>query len=73
MIVACPRPRRLPESRSDARFETSPVLGANRLLEAGRADMLCPGVSDINLFRYCQRVIDLKAEIPDRAFDLGVP
>jgi hypothetical protein len=26
MIVACPRPQRLPESRSDARFETSPVL-----------------------------------------------
>jgi len=29
--------------------------------------------SDINLFRYCQRVIDLDAEIPDRAFDLGMP
>jgi hypothetical protein len=26
MIVACPRPQRLSESRSDARFETSPVL-----------------------------------------------
>ena len=25
MIVACPRPERLPELRSDARFETSPV------------------------------------------------
>jgi hypothetical protein len=29
--------------------------------------------SDINLFRYCQRVIDLNAKIPDRAFDLGMP
>src|SRR6202042_996425 len=26
MIVACPPPQRLPESRSGARFETSPVL-----------------------------------------------
>jgi hypothetical protein len=25
------------------------------------------------LFRYCEGVIDLNAEIPDRAFDLGVP
>jgi hypothetical protein len=25
------------------------------------------------LFRYCQSVIDLDAEISDRAFDLGVP
>ena len=39
----------------------------------GRACPLCPGISDINLFRYCQGVIDLDAEIPDRAFDLGMP
>jgi hypothetical protein len=25
------------------------------------------------LFRYCQGVIDLDAEIPNRAFDLGIP
>jgi choline dehydrogenase-like flavoprotein len=31
MIVACPRPQRLPESRSGARFETSPVL-AHRVI-----------------------------------------
>jgi hypothetical protein len=31
------------------------------------------GISDINLFRYCQRVIDLNAKMPDRAFDLGMP
>ena len=30
-------------------------------------------ISDINLFGYCQGVIDLNAEIPDRAFDLGMP
>ena len=39
----------------------------------GRASPLCPGSSDINLFRYCQGVIDLDAEISDRAFDLGMP
>jgi hypothetical protein len=39
----------------------------------GRACPLCPGISDINLFRYCQRVINLNAEISHRAFDLGVP
>ena len=31
-----------------------------------------PGSSDINLFRYCQSVIDFDAKIPDRAFDLGM-
>ena len=30
------------------------------------------GISDINLFRYCQCVIDLNAQIPDSAFDLDV-
>lgn len=34
---------------------------------------LCPGILDVNLFRYCQGVIDLDAEIPDHAFDLGMP
>lgn len=40
---------------------------------AGGACPLCPVISDINLFRYCQCVIDLNAEISDRAFDLGMP
>jgi len=39
----------------------------------GRARPLCPGISDINLFRYSEGVIHLNAEIPDRAFDLGMP
>src|ERR1700726_1196547 len=38
---------------------------------AGRLPHLCPGISDINLFRYCQGVINFDAEISDRAFDLG--
>ena len=39
----------------------------------GRACLLCPGISDINLFRYCQGVIDLDTKIPDCAFNLGMP
>ena len=42
-------------------------------LKVGRACPLCPGSSDINLFRCRQGVIILDAEIPDRAFDLGMP
>jgi hypothetical protein len=49
------------------------AVGTNRLLEGGQSISALPGISDINLFRYCQRVIDLDAKIPDRAFDLGVP
>ncbi len=39
----------------------------------GRACPLCPGISDINLFRYCQGVIHFDAQVSDRAFDLGMP
>jgi hypothetical protein len=39
----------------------------------GRSCLLCPGNSDINLFRYGKGIIDLDAEVPDGAFDLGVP
>ena len=38
----------------------------------GRACPLCPGISDVNLFSYRKRVIDLNAEISDRALDFGV-
>jgi len=40
---------------------------------AGRLPHLCPGISDINLLRYCQGVIDLDAEVSDRVFDFGMP
>jgi hypothetical protein len=39
----------------------------------GRACPLCPGISDIDLLRYCQGVIDLNAEVSDRVFDFGMP
>ena len=38
----------------------------------GRACPLCPGISDINLFRYCQSIIYLDTEISHRAFNRGV-
>jgi hypothetical protein len=38
----------------------------------GRACPLCPGISDINLFRYRQGIIYFDSQISDRAFDLGV-
>jgi hypothetical protein len=40
--------------------------------KSGRACPLCPGISDVNLFRYCQGIIYFDAEISDSAFDLGV-
>ena len=40
--------------------------------EAGRACPLCPGNSDVNLFRYGQGIIDFDTEISNGAFDLGV-
>jgi hypothetical protein len=38
----------------------------------GRVSPLCPWSSDINLFRYGQGIIDVDAQIPDRAFNLPV-
>ena len=34
---------------------------------------LCPGSSDVNLFRYSEGIIDFNAEIPDGALDLRMP
>jgi hypothetical protein len=38
----------------------------------GRACLLCPGISDVDLFRYREGVIHLNAKVSDGAFDLGV-
>jgi hypothetical protein len=40
--------------------------------EAGRACPLCPGNSDIDLFRDSQGIVDFNAEVSDGAFDFGV-
>jgi hypothetical protein len=42
--------------------------------KVGRAGVLCPGIPDINLFRYCEGVIDLGAEVSEaqtRASHIG--
>jgi hypothetical protein len=38
----------------------------------GRACPLYPGISDINLFRYCESIVYFDAKISNRAFYLGV-
>ena len=42
--------------------------------DVGRAEqyLLCPVISDVDLFRYCEGIIYLDPEVPDGAFDLGV-
>jgi hypothetical protein len=47
-------------------------LAQDRRLEGGQSMSALPGYFRNRLFRYCQGVIDLNAEIPDRAFDLGM-
>ena len=38
----------------------------------GRACLLCPGISDVDLFCYREGIIHLNAKVSDGAFDLGV-
>jgi hypothetical protein len=38
----------------------------------GRACLLCPGISDVNLFRYREGIVYLNAEVSDGAFDFGM-
>lgn len=41
--------------------------------QMGRASPLCPGISDVDLFRYREGIINLNAEVSDGAFDFGAP
>ena len=52
-----------------ARF---PLLAHVRWSEPGRARQLCPGISDVDFLRDLDRVVDLDAEVANRALDLGV-
>jgi hypothetical protein len=49
-----------------------PLLAQSDGWRTGRACPLCPGSSDINLFRYRERIIHLDAKVPDRTLDLSV-
>jgi len=55
-----------------ARVNSRSVLAQTGCWRLGRACPLCPGISDINLFRYCQSIVYFDPEISDGAFDLGV-
>src|SRR5882757_4805235 len=52
---------------------TSPKVARIGGRKSGGACLLRPGVSDVDLFRYCQGVIYFDAQISDGAFDLRVP
>ena len=47
-------------------------IGTNLPMLVGRACLLCPGISDVDLFRYCEGIIYLDAEVSDGAFNLAV-
>jgi len=47
----------------------SPEMAFSRLSKQGGARPLRPDNSDVNLFSYCERVIDLDPEISDGALD----
>ena len=38
----------------------------------GRACLLCPGASNVNLFRYGEGIVDFNAEVANGALDFGV-
>jgi hypothetical protein len=50
----------------------SPLLARFCRERMGRACLLCPGISDVDLFRYREGIIHLNAKVSDGAFDLGV-
>src|SRR5215510_4734789 len=47
-------------------------IGTEQPIVTGRACPLCPSTSDVNLFRYCDRIVDLDAKIAHRTLDLSV-
>src|SRR5215208_3546815 len=50
----------------------SRLMALRDCLRLGRARPLCPGISDVKLFRYRESIIHLNTEISDSAFDLRV-
>jgi hypothetical protein len=50
----------------------TPLLARFCRERTGRACLLCPGISDVDLFRYREGIIHLNAKVSDGAFDLGV-
>jgi hypothetical protein len=52
---------------------TSVAIGPKLPMCAGQSMSALPSISDVNLFSYRKRVIDLNAEVSDGAFDFGMP
>ena len=48
------------------------LLGTKLRFEVGQSMSALPGISDVNLVRYCQGIIHFDAQISNGAFDLGV-
>lgn len=49
------------------------VMAQLRPKRTGRARPLCPGRSDVDLFRYCESIINFDAKVSDGTLDLGMP
>jgi hypothetical protein len=50
-----------PAGENPSTNEATSAYGTARQRRSGRACRLCPGSSDVNLFGYCQRVVNLDA------------
>ena len=59
-------------NRSIAAHGSARQKGQYRQIYSGRAFPLCPGSSDVDLFRYREGIIHLYAKVSDGAFDLGM-
>jgi hypothetical protein len=73
LLGAGPTAHRLLRRRRAAQSPRLPLLARNGRRLGGRACLLCPGASDVDLLSDGQSVVDLDAEIAHGALDLGVP
>lgn len=61
------------QSKPCARALELPPLARICRGKTGRAHLLCPRTSDVNLFRYRKGIIDLDPEVSDGTFYLLMP
>jgi hypothetical protein len=54
-------------------FSECPDVALSCQEKMGRAGLLCPGSSDVDLLGYGKSVIDLNAKVVHRALDLIMP
>ena len=50
----------------------APLLARFGRARTGRACPLCPGISDVDLFRYRKYIVHFDPQISDGALDLGM-